>query len=92
MASPPSLFVEETFRWNPLLNPSEQIANEQAEDEIEGAHARRQEQRADHQFRARDMLPGELTDIAFQSEPRLFRHWLALVFVDGIVGFGVHRH
>ena len=63
----------------------EQVAEQQAEDEVEGADAGGQKQRADHQFRAGDVLAGELADVVLQPEQGLLRHRLALVFVYRVV-------
>ncbi len=63
------------------LNTASRLPSQQAEDEVEGADAGGQKQRADHQFRARDVLARELADVVLQPEQGLLRHRLALVFV-----------
>ena len=58
----------------------EQIADEQAHHEVDGTHARRHEQRADHQLRARRVFAGVLADETAEAELRLRWDGFAFVF------------
>ena len=64
----------------------EQVADEQSADEVDGAHARGHEQRADHQLGAGRVLAGVLADEAPEPEVRPLGHRLAFELLDGFLG------